>query len=126
MDVIKLRWLPNKSSSELKHRYKNLTCAKAMDNIIKRWKNQHALPLEDWEERQLARAVRWFGPTQTNRWPIISRCFLPNRAPSFLKMEIQNIAGDHARAERFGKMMLREAAGVQRKKAMVVWKKGVR
>lgn len=51
MDIIKLLWLPNKSTSELKHRYKNLTCAKALDNIIKRWKNQHALPLNDWEER---------------------------------------------------------------------------
>jgi hypothetical protein len=95
MDLIRTQWLPSKTSPELKHRYKNLTCAKAEDNIIKNWKISHNLPLDDWEERQLARAVRWFGPTLTNRWPIISRCFLPNRSPQFLKMEMQNIAQDH-------------------------------
>lgn len=40
-----------KTPNEIKHRYKNLTCAKAHDNIIKRWKNTHNLPISDLEER---------------------------------------------------------------------------
>lgn len=87
-----------------------MTCAKAADNIIKQWKNTHNLPLTDWEEKQLARAVKWFGPSSTNRWPLITRCFLPNRAPYFLKMEYQNIVSDHQRAERFGRLMMTDTS----------------
>ena len=87
MDQIKKQYLPSKTTNEIKHRYKNLTCAKADMNIIKNWKNNHNLPLTDWEERQLARAFKWFGPPLTNRWPIISRCILPDRSPQYLKME---------------------------------------
>lgn len=64
----------------------------------------------EWEEKQLARAVKWFGPSSTNRWPLITRCFLPNRAPHFLKMEYQNIVSDHQRAERFGKLMMTDTS----------------
>ncbi len=53
--------------------------------MIKQWKNTHSVPLTAYEERQLARAVKWFAPKTNNRWPLISKCFLPNRAPNFLK-----------------------------------------
>ena len=81
VDLIMSNWLPNKSPNEIKHRYKNLTCAKAQDNMIKRWKLTHSKPLSEWEERQLARAVKWFGPSTTGRWHLITKCFLPNRSP---------------------------------------------
>jgi hypothetical protein len=80
IEIIRKNWLPLKNSSEIKHRYKNLTCAKAQDNIIKRWKNIHSMPLSDLEEKILAKALRWFG-TAHNRWGIISKCFLPDRSP---------------------------------------------
>ena len=51
IELIKQNWLPNKTSNEIKHRYKNMTCAKAPDNIIKRWKNTHNVPLNENEEK---------------------------------------------------------------------------
>jgi hypothetical protein len=57
-----------------------MTCAKAPDNIIKRWKNTNSIPLNENEEKQLAKAIKWFG-SNTNRWTLISKCFLPNRSP---------------------------------------------
>lgn len=57
-----------------------MTCAKASDNLIKKWKNTHHQPLSESEERQLAKAIKWFGAS-TNRWALISKCFLPNRSP---------------------------------------------
>ena len=33
MDLIKKQYLPSKTTNEIKHRYKNLTCAKADMNI---------------------------------------------------------------------------------------------
>eukprot|EP00347_Sterkiella_histriomuscorum_P003024 403365884 len=107
VEQIRDNWLPNKTTNEIKHRYKNLTCAKAPDNIIKRWKVTHNIPLNDNEEKLLAKAVKWFG-ANTNRWVLISKCFLPNRSPQFLKMEYQNIVADHSRAEKFGQHMLSE------------------
>lgn len=85
VDNIRMKWLPHKSSSEIKHRYKNLTCAKAAMNLIKQWKTTHNIPgLSLQEERDLAKALRWFGTTG-NRWPLISRCFIPNRSVTLLK-----------------------------------------
>jgi hypothetical protein len=63
-----------------------MTCAKAPDNLIKSWKENHSKPLNESEEKQLARAIKWFG-ANTNRWTLISKCFLPNRNPQFLKLE---------------------------------------
>jgi hypothetical protein len=51
VELIRNNWLPNKSTNEIKHRYKNLTCAKAPDNIIKRWKLTHNIPLNENEEK---------------------------------------------------------------------------
>ena len=41
IELIRQNWLPNKTSNEIRHRYKNMTCAKASDNLIKSWKNSH-------------------------------------------------------------------------------------
>ena len=45
LDVIRDNWLPKKSTNEIKHRIKNLTCMRAPDNAIRRWKNIHSQPL---------------------------------------------------------------------------------
>ena len=50
-ELIRVQWLPSKTNNEIKHRYKNLTCAKADNNIIKIWRNTHNLQLSDFEER---------------------------------------------------------------------------
>lgn len=64
-------WLPDKSESEIKHRYKNCTCAKAEPNIIKTWKNNSKNPLTHEEKEKLNSAVEWFG--DTNRWALINK-----------------------------------------------------
>lgn len=85
-DVERIRenWLLNKNTNEIKHRYKNLIAARAQKNMIKKWKESHQKQLTATEERLLARAVKWFGPNTTMRWPLISKCFLPNRSPRLL------------------------------------------
>jgi len=60
------------------------------DNKIKQWKNTHTLPFSRNEMFVLAKGIRWFGDS-TNRWSLISKCFLPNRTPYFLKIEYNNI-----------------------------------
>ncbi|TNV87395.1 hypothetical protein FGO68_gene4584 [Halteria grandinella] len=107
---IRYDWLPRKTECEIKHRYKNLTCAKAADNLIKRWKNTHSTPLSEYELQQLARAVRWFQPGTTRRWGLIARCFFPNRSPKFLSDEYQGILHDQQKAEKFGRLMLRDSS----------------
>ena len=105
-EQIKAHWLPKKSSNEIKHRYKNLTCARVPHNTIKRWKNRHALPLNERELYMFAKGLKWFGD-KTNRWSLISKCFLPERTAYYLKVEYYNkIACDFERSERFGKLML--------------------
>jgi hypothetical protein len=44
-EAIRDNWLPMKNCNEIKHRIKNLTCRRAQNNIIKRWKFEHCLPL---------------------------------------------------------------------------------
>ena len=38
MEQIRVHWLPRKSVNEIKHRYKNLTCQRVHDNLVKSWK----------------------------------------------------------------------------------------
>ena len=45
LDSIRDNWLPKKSTNEIKHRIKNLTCMRAPDNAIRRWKTVHNAPL---------------------------------------------------------------------------------
>lgn len=52
-----------------------MTCAKASDNLIKRWKMTHNEEFSKREEKLLARGIKWFG-SNTNRWGLISKCFL--------------------------------------------------
>jgi len=52
--LIKLHWLPSKTENEIKHRYKNLTCGKAHENLIKKWKKRSLKPLNDEEKSKLA------------------------------------------------------------------------
>lgn len=86
VDSIKKNWLPSKTQNEIKHRYKNLTATKSPNNFIKKWKNNFYKPLNEREMMVLAKAVRWFGPSVNNRWPLICKCFLPNRSPHYLKV----------------------------------------
>lgn len=44
-EAIRDNWLPMKNCNEIKHRIKNLTCRRSPDNMIKRWKFEHLLPL---------------------------------------------------------------------------------
>lgn len=44
-ESIQMNWLVHKTQSEIKHRLKNLTCLRAPDNIIKRWKMQYNMSL---------------------------------------------------------------------------------
>ena len=83
MDKIKRYWLPDKDESEIKHRYKNCTCAKAEANIIKEWKNTSNVPLIKEEKEKLEKAVEWFGDKY--RWSLINKCFFPNRSKQFIK-----------------------------------------
>ena len=43
--MIRDNWLPKKEIHEIKHRFKNMTCQRAGDNMLKRWKVMHYLPL---------------------------------------------------------------------------------
>jgi len=45
LNSIHENWLSNKNVNEVKHRIKNLTCSRAPDNVIRRWKQEHLLPL---------------------------------------------------------------------------------
>ena len=38
LNSIHENWLSNKNVNEVKHRIKNLTCSRAPDNVIRRWK----------------------------------------------------------------------------------------
>jgi hypothetical protein len=45
LDVVCQKWLPNKTSNEIKHRFKNLTCRRAATNELRKWKAKHNMPL---------------------------------------------------------------------------------
>jgi len=57
-ESINMYWLTHKTQSEIKHRLKNLTCQRAPDNIIKRWKLQFNMPLrQGWMTKEGASKV---------------------------------------------------------------------
>lgn len=106
VEKIRINWLPKKHTNEIKHRYKNLTCARVPINLIKKWKIRSTHPLTDRELYVFAKSVKWFGDS-TNRWGLISKCFLPERTAYFLRVEYYNrILCDFEKQERFGKLML--------------------
>ncbi len=75
---VQKKWLPEKNVKEIKHRYKNLTCCKANDNIIKAWKKADEKPLTKEENEELWHGFTWFG--SVNKIPLIVRYFLPSRS----------------------------------------------
>ena len=98
IELIARHWLPRKTANEIKHRYKNLTCQRVPDNVIKRWKKKQGKPLTERELFQFAQGVKWFGDS-TNRWTLISKCFVPDRTAQFLRVEFSTITTDFAKAE---------------------------
>lgn len=72
------KWLPEKNVKEIKHRYKNLTCSKANENIIKTWKKSDEKPFTKGELEKLFEGFMWFGTT--NKISLIGRYFLPHRS----------------------------------------------
>jgi len=106
--AIKNSWLPRKETIEIKHRFKNLTCARVPINHIKRWKLCHSRPLGDSEVKILAVALRWFG-FRSNRWKLISKLFLPNRSPYLLELEFTNILADRKKSDYLATLMLNAA-----------------
>ena len=75
------------------------------DNVIKRWKKKQGKPLCERELFQFAQGVKWFGDS-TNRWSLISKCFVPDRTAQFLRVEFSTITTDFAKADQFGTLML--------------------
>lgn len=110
MESIQRVWLQNKSVAEIKHRFKNLTCARVPLNPIKQWKLSYKTPLSDSEIKKLAVAVKWFGE---DRWPIISQLLLPDRSPHHLKMEYYSIINTKSKAEYFAKLLFNITAPEQ-------------
>ena len=49
MEAIRIHWLPRKTVNEIKHRYKNLTCQRVHDNMVKQWKYKQSQPLTERE-----------------------------------------------------------------------------
>ena len=78
---IQAKWLPKKTEKEIKHRYKNLICLKAPDNIIKGWKKMSDEPLNKIEQEKLLKGVSWFGK---KKWALISKYMCLNRPPEQL------------------------------------------
>ena len=105
MESIKQHWLPRKTVNEIKHRYKNLTCQRVLENSVKQWKQRQSLPLTEREFYLLCQGVKWFGET-TNRWSQIARLFLPGRSVKFIQVEFSAIVTDFDKSNRFGRMML--------------------
>jgi hypothetical protein len=56
---------------------------KAPDNIIKNWRALQYAPLTNLEEYNLVKGRSWF---RTDDWILISKYFLPNRHPEFLRI----------------------------------------
>jgi hypothetical protein len=79
--VLKELYLPEKECHEIKHRYKNLSCVKAEDSAIKRWRFKQRAPLTPAEEQTLLGAVARHG----EKWPLIARYYLVDRSRSDLE-----------------------------------------
>jgi hypothetical protein len=63
-ESINMHWLMHKTQSEIKHRLKNLTCQRAPDNIIKRWKMQYNMPLrQGWMTKEGALGTKVVKPS---------------------------------------------------------------
>lgn len=83
IQTVQQLWLDSKSPQEIRHRIKNLTCLKAPDNIIKKWKNMNDSILTKHEFFLFLKGIQWFGIKK--KWSIISRYFLPERSSDYLE-----------------------------------------
>lgn len=83
LEFINKYWLESKTLQEIKHRIKNLTCNKASDNIIKRFKKFSESPLSQEEFHSLVKGMQWFGIN--NKWILLSKYFLPERTPEYVE-----------------------------------------
>jgi len=85
-ELIIENFLPDKTISEIKNRYKNLICARSPDNKMKRWKILQYAPLREDEKLKLQKAVNWFGAA--DKFHLISRYFLTERSAEFIQAEL--------------------------------------
>jgi len=61
LKMIQKFFLPDKSTEEIKNRYKNLSRYKTASNIIKNWKINNIAPLTKDEEINFLKGKIWFG-----------------------------------------------------------------
>lgn len=92
IELINHLWLTNKECHEIRHRIKNLTCQKAPENVIKRWKTMCEIPLSKEEFKLFLKGIQWFGLRK--KWNVISRYFLPERTPECLE-QLYNLLLDN-------------------------------
>jgi hypothetical protein len=83
IETVQQLWLDSKTPQEIRHRIKNLTCLKAPDNIIKKWKNMNDSILNKQEFYLFLKGIQWFGIKK--KWNVISRYFLPERSSDYLE-----------------------------------------
>eukprot|EP00826_Nyctotherus_ovalis_P011270 TRINITY_DN12941_c0_g2_i4.p1 TRINITY_DN12941_c0_g2~~TRINITY_DN12941_c0_g2_i4.p1 ORF type:complete len:418 (+),score=119.20 TRINITY_DN12941_c0_g2_i4:636-1889(+) len=96
---VQKKWLPEKNVKEIKHRYKNLTCCKANENIIKTWKKADEQKLTKEENDELWKGFSWFG--SINKIPLIVKYFLPNRSHRVVIRETQKLLNEGRRLDEF-------------------------
>jgi len=105
LEGIWAHWLPKKTPKMIAHRYKNQTSVRMYDNCIKEWKRIQKEPFTQREFEVFSKALSWFGYIP-QRWQLISKLFLPNRAPNFLRLEFERAISDPELAERMGRCVL--------------------
>ena len=89
---VQKKWLAEKNVKEIKHRYKNLTCCKANENIIKTWKKADEQKLSKEENEELWKGFSWFG--SVNKIPLIVKYFLPSRSYRVVIRETQKLLNE--------------------------------
>ena len=83
IDLVQQLWLDSKTPQEIRHRIKNLSCLKASENVIKKWKNMNDTILSKQEFYFFLKGIQWFGIKK--KWNVISRYFLPERSSEYLE-----------------------------------------
>jgi hypothetical protein len=83
IELIQQLWVNSRSIQEIRHRIKNLTCKRAPENLIKKWKKFNESPLSYSEFITFLKGLEWFGTNK--KWNLISRYFLQERCPDYLE-----------------------------------------
>ncbi len=68
---------------EIRHRIKNLTCQKAPENVIKKYKDMSETVLSKDDFFIFLKGIQWFGVRK--KWNLISRYFLSERSSEYLE-----------------------------------------